>query len=130
MRKKLASCLIGLAKWLSPVEVEERVPVVEDYEACRIGSSFMLTKREVCKFRKEHPELTSVRKGRAAAIEKVKGDIRLGIFKEVIEDGLIQFKVEKGNGENRFDTVIKGYLNVNVPKKIFDSVREREEAES
>lgn len=131
MRKKLAKCLIGLAKWLSPIEVEERIPVVEEFEACRIGNSFMLTKQEVTKFRKDHPELMSVRKGRAAAIDKVKGDIRMGIFKKIIEDGLIQWKVEKGRGDHRFDTVIKGYLNVNVPKKIFDAVREGEgEAES
>lgn len=117
MKKKLAALLVGLAKWISPVEAEARFRVVEDYEPLRVGNSYLLTKQEVRKYRKEHPEIESFRKARIAAIEKVKGDIRLGIFKKIIDDGLFQFKVVKGKGEEQFDTVVSCYLNIYVPAK-------------
>lgn len=115
MRKKLALLLIGLAKRLSPVESEVRLQEVEGYDALRLGNRFLLSKKEVRNYRKEHPEIKSFRGARKAAIEKVKGDIRLGIFKKIVEDGIIEFKVESGQGDEKFNTVISGYLNIYVP---------------
>ncbi len=115
MRKKLALLLIGLAKRLSPVESEVRLQEVEGYDALRLGSRFLLSKKEVRNYRKEHPEIKSFRGARKAAIEKVKGDIRLGIFKKIVEDGIIDFKVESGQGDEKYNTVISGYLNIYVP---------------
>ena len=115
MRKKLALLLIGLAKRLSPVESEVRLQEVEGYDALRLGNRFLLSKKEVRNYRKEHPEIKSFRGARKAAIEKVKGDIRLGIFKKIVEDGIIDFKVESGQGDEKFNTVISGYLNIYVP---------------
>lgn len=115
MRKKLALLLIGLAKRLSPVESEVRLQEVEGYDALRLGNRFLLSKKEVRNYRKEHPEIKSFRGARKAAIEKVKGDIRLGIFKKIIEDGIIDFKVESGQGDEKYNTVISGYLNIYVP---------------
>ena len=115
MRKKLALLLIGLAKRLSPVESEVRLQEVEGYDALRLGSRFLLSKKEVRNYRKEHPEIKSFRGARKAAIEKVKGDIRLGIFKKIVEDGIIDFKVESGHGDEKYNTVISGYLNIYVP---------------
>lgn len=115
MRKKLAMLLIGLAKRLSPVESEVRLQEVEGYDALRLGNRFLLSKKEVRNYRKEHPEIKSFRGARKAAIEKVKGDIRLGIFKKIVEDGIIDFKVESGQGDEKFNTVISGYLNIYVP---------------
>ena len=107
--------LIGLAKRLSPVESEVRLQEVEGYDALRLGNRFLLSKKEVRNYRKEHPEIKSFRGARKAAIEKVKGDIRLGIFKKIVEDGIIDFKVESGQGDEKFNTVISGYLNIYVP---------------
>ena len=107
--------LIGLAKRLSPVESEVRLQEVEGYDALRLGNRFLLSKKEVSNYRKEHPEIKSFRGARKAAIEKVKGDIRLGIFKKIVEDGIIDFKVESGQGDEKFNTVISGYLNIYVP---------------
>lgn len=122
MRKKLALFLIGLAKKLSPVVSEVRLEEVEGFEALRLGNRFLLSKKEVRNYRKEHSEIKSFRGARKAAIEKVKGDIRLGIFKKIIEDGIIDFNVESGKGEEKFNTIVSGYLNIYVP-----SSKKREE---
>lgn len=92
MKKQIAQWLVSIARRLDGTRQYE---LTEVYEPCKLGIGYHLSKRDVKKFRAEHPEYTSHRKGLDGFIEDTKQIILGNIAAGLKEKGLVTYSVKK-----------------------------------
>ncbi len=108
MKKCIAKWLLRLARRL---DSGMKIPELDGFEAKRLGIGYHLSKADVRKYRAEHPELTSHRKGLEALIQDTKGVIVGSITRGLYDNRCIDFHVRK----TLFTADVTGTLNVYVP---------------
>ena len=85
----------------------------EQFEPRQLCIGYHISKKDVKRFRKEHPQYISHRKGLEALIEDTKKEIGTNIFAGVYKNDLIDYKVKK----SFWTADITGRLNVYVSKE-------------
>lgn len=110
MKKRLAQFLVSLARRLDP---QREYLQQEQFEPRQLGIGYHITKKDVKRFREEHPQYTSHRKGLEALIEETKKEIGTNIFAGIYKNNLIDYQVKK----SFWTADVRGRLNVYVSKK-------------
>ena len=109
-KKTISKWLVSLARRLDP---QREYLLQEQFEPRQLGIGYHITKKDVKRFREEHPQYTSHRKGLEALIEETKKEIGTNIFAGIYKNGLIDYKVKK----SFWTADVTGRLNVYVSKK-------------
>lgn len=107
MKRKIAYLLLKLAKCICP---KDEFSLADVYMPKTLGIGYHITKADVRKFRKEHPEYTSHRKGLEALIEETKMVILGNLVAGLREKDIVIYKVNK----TLWTANVTGKLNVYV----------------
>lgn len=110
MRKMLANLLVRLARRIYP---QKDFQLVEGFEPKKLGIGYHITKNDVRKYRKDHPEYNSHRKALDALIEDTKKEIGTNIFAGIYKHNLIDYKINK----TLYVADVRGTLNVYASKE-------------
>jgi len=112
MKKRLAQWFLLVAKRLDPETHIENAQVVEDYEAQKVGLTYVITKKDIKDFRYKDGARMSLREGKRGIINEVRKNIRKHIIGGIDANRLIEYQVKEENGGFR----VSGELRVYVPK--------------
>ena len=107
MKKRISEWLLRLAKLLDP---QKEIETIDRYTARQLGIGYHISKSDVRKFRKEHPEYTSHRKGLDALVEDTKTIIFGHIVAGIKDKNLVDYNVKK----SLWTADVTGILNVYV----------------
>lgn len=112
MRKNISRWLIKLAQKINPQERLNSIELVDNYEAKKLGVKLGCSKKEIKDYRKKKKldEGWSNRKADEMLIKEVKNDVRQSIIRSIDQKGLIEYSVEKDNGEFLVSGEIKVYI--------------------
>lgn len=113
MKKRFAQWLVLAAKLLYPEIRVKNAHVVEDYEAKKIGITYVVSKKDIKECRYNDGKKVSLRERKRNILKEVCKNIRLNIIGAIDRNSLIEYSVQKENG----DLIISGELKVYVPKK-------------
>ena len=113
MKKRLAQWLVLAAKHLCPEIRVENAHVVEDYEAKKIGITYVVSKKDIKECRHNEGSRVSLREIKRCMVRDVCKKIRLNIIGAIDRKRLIEYYVREENG----NLEISGDLKVYVPKK-------------
>ena len=117
MKKRIAQWLVIMARRLDPQRDYE---LVENYKATQLGIGYHIAKSDVRKFRKEHPEYTSHRKGLDALIEDTKDVILGNIVAGIKQGNLVDYKIKK----SLWTADITGTLKLYIPESLANGIKE------
>lgn len=120
LKRCLAKWLASIVMWLDP---EGEYELVENYKATQLGIGYHITKADVRKFRKEHPEYTSHRKGLDALIEDTKDVILGNIVAGIKQACLVEYKVKK----TMWTADITGSLKLYIPESLANGIKEADQ---
>lgn len=112
MKKRLAQWLVLAAKHLCQEIRVENARVVENYEAKKIGVTYVVPKKDIKECRCNDGKRVSLREVKRCMVRDVCKKIRLGIIGAIDTKRLIEYSVHEKNGELE----ISGELKVYVPK--------------
>ena len=112
MKKRLARWFLLVAKRLDPDTHIENAQVVEDYDAKKVGLTYVITKKDIKDFRYKDGARMSQRDGKRCVINDARKKIRSHIIGCVDANHLIEYDIKEENGGYR----ISGELKVYVPK--------------
>lgn len=113
MKKRLAQWFLLVAKRLDPEISIENAQVVEDYDAQKIGLTYVITKRDIKDYRFKDGARMSYREGQRCLFSEVRKNIRKHIIGCIDANRLIEYHVKQQ--ENGF--LISGDLKVYVRKQ-------------
>ena len=116
MRRRLAYWFLLVAKRLAPDISIENAQVVEDYEARKIGLTYVIGKKDIRDFRFKNGARMSSREGRRGVVREARKNIRKHIFGCIDANRLIEYVVQEEDGGFR----VTGELKVYVPKPVTD----------
>ena len=86
--------------------------VIEDYEARKIGMTYLMTKNEIREYRRKNGAKMSWRENKRSLINAIQEDIRSEIIGRIDACGLIEYKVKDEDAGTR----VTGELKVYIPK--------------
>lgn len=112
MKKRFAQWLVLAAKLLYPEIRVKNAHVVEDYEAKKIGITYVVSKKEIKECRNNEGTRVSLREIKRNITRDVCKKIRLNIIGAIDRKRLIEYYVREENG----NLEISGELKVYVPK--------------
>ena len=108
MKKQIAQWLLKIAKCLDhDITVQE----LNGYEPLQLGLGYHISKSDVRKFRNEHPEYSSHRKGLEALINDTKTVILGNIVRGISDNNCIEYNVKK----TFWTANVTGKLNIYMP---------------
>ena len=112
MKKRLAKWFLLVAKRLDPEIYLENAQIVEDYEAKKIGITYVITKKDIKDYRYKDGARMSLAYARKMLLNETKMKIRMHIIGCVDINRLIEYDIKKEDeGFN-----VSGELKVYVPK--------------
>lgn len=112
MKKRLAKWFLLVAKRLDPETHIENAQVIEDYDAQKVGLTYVITKKDIKDYRFKDGARMSLREGQRGLINDVRKAIRKHIIAGIDANRLIEYEVTPQDGGYR----ISGELKVYVPK--------------
>ena len=115
MKKRLAKCFLLVAKRLDPETHVENAQHVEDYDAKKIGLTYVITKKDIKDFRFKDGARMGVREGERGIIHEVKKNIRKHIIAGIDANRLIEYEVKREDGGFRIDGELKVYVRNQEP---------------
>lgn len=110
MKKRLAKWFLLVAKCLDPDTHVENAQFVEDYDAQKIGLTYVITKKDIKVFRFKDGARMSVREGERGIINEVKKNIRKHIIAGIDANRLIEYDVKRQDGGFRIGGELKVYV--------------------
>lgn len=110
MKKRLAKWFLLVAKRLDPDTHVENAQHVEDYDAKKIGLTYVITKKDIKDFRFKDGARMGVREGERGIIHEVKKNIRKHIIAGIDAKRLIEYEVKREDGGFRIDGELKVYV--------------------
>jgi len=113
MKKRLAKLFLLVAKKLDPETHIENAQVIEDYDAQKVGLTYVVTKKDINEFRYKEGARMSVREGKRCLFREVRKNIRKHIIGCIDASRLIEYSVIEEKGVYR----VSGELKVYIPKK-------------
>lgn len=116
MRRRLAYWFLLVAKRLAPEISIENAQVVEDYEAKKIGLTYVISKRDIRDFRFKDGARMSNKEGRRGVVREARKNIRKHIIGCIDANRLIEYVVKEEDG----GFIVSGELKVYVPKPVTD----------
>lgn len=112
MRKRFARFFLLVAKRLDPETHIENAQHIEDYEAKKIGLSYVVTKNDIKDFRFKDGARMSYREGKGFLVRETRKKIRAHIFGLIDVRHLIEYSLHDEDGGFR----LSGEMKVYVPK--------------
>lgn len=113
MKKRLAKWFLLVAKRLDPETHIENAQVIEDYDAQKVGLTYVITKKDIKDYRFKEGARMSLREGKCCLINEVRKKIRAHIIGCVDAKRLIEYDIKEEDGGFR----VSGELKVYVPKR-------------
>lgn len=113
MKKRLAKWFLLVAKRLDPATHVENVQYVEDYEARKIGLTYIVMKKDIKVNRTKDGAQMSFRESRRCLLNEVRKKIRMYIIGVIDSRRLVEYSTEEVDG----DIKVSGEIKVYVPKK-------------
>lgn len=113
MKKRLAKWFLLVAKRLDPETHIENAQVIEDYDAQKVGLTYVITKKDIKDYRFKDGARMSLREGKRCLINEVRKKIRAHIIGCVDAKRLIEYDIKEEDGGFR----VSGELKVYVPKR-------------
>ena len=113
MRKRLANWFLLVARRLDPEIYVENAQVIEDYDAKKIGLTYVVTRKDIKEYRFKDGARMSHRDGKRCLFNEVRKKIRQHIIGCIDALRLIDYDVVIDNGDYK----ISGDLKVYVRKK-------------
>lgn len=113
MKKRLAKWFLLVAKRFDPETHIENAQVVEDYDAQKIGLTYVITKKDIKEYCHKDGARMSFREGKRCLINEVRRKIRMHIIGRIDANRLIEYVVNTEDG----GFSMSGELKVYVPKK-------------
>lgn len=113
MKKRLAKWFLLVAKRLDPETHIENAQVIEDYDAQKVGLTYVITKKDIKDYRFKEGARMSLRDGKRCLINEVRKKIRAHIIGCVDAKRLIEYDIKEEDGGFR----VSGELKVYVPKR-------------
>jgi hypothetical protein len=113
MKKRLAKWFLLVAKRLDPETHIENAQVIEDYDAQKVGLTYVITKKDIKDYRFKEGARMSLREGKRCLINEVRKKIRAHIIGCVDAKRLIEYDIKEEDGGFR----VSGELKVYVPKR-------------
>lgn len=113
MKKRLAKWFLLVAKRLDPETHIENAQVIEDYDAKKVGLTYVITKKDIKDFRFKDGARMSMRESKQYIVKDTREKIRQHIICFIDSMRLIEYDIREENGEYR----ISGELKVYVPKQ-------------
>ena len=102
-----------VAKRLDPETHIENAQVIEDYDAQKVGLTYVITKKDIKDYRFKEGARMSLREGKRCLINEVRKKIRAHIIGCVDAKRLIEYDIKEEDGGFR----VSGELKVYVPKR-------------
>lgn len=102
-----------VAKRLDPETHIENAQVIEDYDAQKVGLTYVITKKDIKDYRFKEGARMSLRDGKRCLINEVRKKIRAHIIGCVDAKRLIEYDIKEEDGGFR----VSGELKVYVPKR-------------
>lgn len=113
MKKRLAKWFLLVAKRLDPETHIENAQVIEDYDAQKVGLTYVITKKDIKEFRYKDGARMGLREGKRCLVNEVRKKIRQHIFGCIDAKSLIEYDIREQDG----GFLISGELKVYIPKK-------------
>ena len=113
MKKRLAKWFLLVAKRLDSEIHVEKAQVVEDYDAKKLGLTYVVTKKDIKDFRFKDGARMGVREGERGIIHEVKKNIRKHIIAGIDANRLIEYDVKREDGGFRISGELKVYIRKN-----------------
>lgn len=110
MKKRLAKWFLLVAKRLDPETHVENAQHIEDYDAQKLGITYVITKKDIKDFRFKDGARMSVRKGEQGIIQEAKEYIRKCIVAGIDANRLIEYEVDREDGGFRISGELKVYI--------------------
>ena len=110
MKKKLAKWFLLVAKRLDQETHVENAQHIEDYDAQKLGLTYVITKKDIKDFRFKDGARMSVRQGERGIIHEVKKNIRKYIIAGIDANRLIEYDVKREDGGFRIGGELKVYV--------------------
>lgn len=111
MKKRLAKWFLLVAKALDPETHIENAQVIEDYDAKKIGLTYVITKKDIKDFRYKDGARMSLREGKRFLLSEVRKNIRKHIIGCIDANRLIEYSVTEDNGNYRVSGELKVYIS-------------------
>jgi len=112
MRKRLAQWFLLVAKRLDPDTHIENAQVVENYEAQKIGLTYIVTKKDIKDYRFKDGARMSLAHGKKMLLNETRRKIRMHIIGCIDINRLIEYEIKKEDDGFK----VSGELKVYVPK--------------
>lgn len=113
MKKILAKWFLLVAKKLYAETHIENAQVIEDYDAQKVGLTYVITKKDIKDYRHKDGAMMSLREGRRCLVNEVRKKIRQHIIGCIDAKRLIEYDIREQDGGFQ----ISGELKVYIPKK-------------
>ena len=110
MKKRLAKWFLLVAKRLDPETHVENAQHIEDYDAKKIGLTYVITKKDIKDFRFKDGARMSAHEGERGIIHEVKKNIRKHIISGIDSNRLIEYEVRREDGGFRVSGELKVYV--------------------
>lgn len=126
MKKRLAYWFLLVAERLDPEIRVENAQFVEDYDAQKIGLTYVISKKDIKNYRFKDGARMSYREGVRGVLHEVRKNIRKHIIGGIDANHLIEYDVKEDNGGYR----VSGELKVYVRKSESNEEGEQQETSS
>ena len=110
MKKRLAKWFLLVAKRLDPSTQLVNAQVIEDYEAQKIGLTYVVTKKDIKDYRFKDGARMSMREGRRFLIRDIRRKLRLHIIGCIDANRLIEYNMDEQEDGLHISAELKVYV--------------------